>query len=505
MAVKRPSVAQLQEVARSLGIHLTDEHAATYNTVLQPNFDAYDLIDSLPDFVPKVTYPRTPGYRPGGEENKFGAWYIKTTIKGASKGKLAGKTVAIKDNVCVAGVPMMNGASTLEGYIPNVDATVVTRLLDAGATVAGKAVCEHFCFSGGSHTSASGPVHNPRRMGYSAGGSSSGSAALVASGEVDLAIGGDQGGSVRIPASYCGIYGMKPSHGLVPYTGIMPIELTIDHTGPMTANVTDNALMLEVLAGPDGLDPRQHAGRESQPYTELMKAGVKGLKIGIVTEGFGWPNSMPALDAQVRKAAKRFTELGAKVADVSVPMHLMGLAIWLPVAAEGATQQMMKDNGHGFNWKGLYVTSMVDFHAGWKARADELSDPLKLTMVLGEYFIKHYRGHFYAKAQNLTRQLTQAYDDALKDFDLLLMPTLPITATKLPAPGASIEEIVGRALEMIANTAPFDSTGHPAMSIPCGLVDGLPVGMMLVGRRYEEATIYCGAYAFEQAGDWQSI
>ncbi len=193
------------------------------------------------------------------------------------------------------------------------------------------------------------------------------------------------------------------------------------------------------------------------------------------------------------------------MASTSVPMHLMGLAIWLPVAAEGATQQTMKDNGHGFNWKGLYVTSMVDFHAGWKARADELSGPLKLTMILGEYFIKHYRGHFYAKAQNLTRQLTQAYDDAFKDFDLLLMPTLPITATKLPAPGASTEDIVARALEMVANTAPFVSTGHPAMSIPCGLVDGLPVGMMLVGRRYEEATINRGAYAFEQAGDWQAL
>jgi len=505
MAVKRPSVAQLKEVANGLGIHLTDEQAASYNALLQPNFDAYDLIDSLPDFVPQVSYPRTPGYRPGGEENKYGAWYMKSTIKGASKGKLVGKTVAIKDNVCVAGVPMMNGSSTMEGYVPNVDATVVTRLLDAGATIAGKAVCEHFCFSGGSHTSSSGPVHNPRRMGYSAGGSSSGSAALVAAGEVDLAIGGDQGGSIRMPASYCGVYGMKPSHGLVPYTGIMPIELTIDHTGPITANVTDSALMLEVLAGPDGLDPRQHAGREAQPYTELMRGGVKGLKIGIVTEGFGWDNSMPALDAQVRKAAKRFTELGARVAEVSVPMHRMGLAIWLPVAAEGATQQMMKDNGHGFNWKGLYVTSMIDFHAGWRARADELSDPLKLTMVLGEYFIKNYRGHFYAKAQNLTRQLTQAYDDAFKDFDLLLMPTVPLTATKLPGPGASIEEIVGRALEMLANTAPFDCTGHPAMSIPCGLVDGLPVGMMLVGRRYEEGTIYRGAYAFEQAGDWQSL
>jgi amidase len=298
---------------------------------------------------------------------------------------------------------------------------------------------------------------------------------------------------------------MKPTHGLVPYTGIMPIELTIDHTGPMTATVADNALMLEVLAGPDGLDPRQHAGREAQQYTELMKGGAKGLRIGIVSEGFGLGNSMPAVDAQVRKAAERFKQLGAKVGEVSVPMHSMGLAIWLPIAAEGATQQMMKDNGHGFNWKGLYATSMVDWHAGWKSRADELSESLKLTMVLGEYFIKHHRGHFYAKAQNLTRQLKQAYDDAFKDFDLLLMPTLPLTATKLPAAGAPVEEIVARALEMIANTAPFDITGHPAMSLPCGLADGLPVGLMLVGKHYDEGTIYRGAHAFEQAGDWQTM
>ena len=134
--------------------------------------------------------------------------------------------MALKDNVCVAGVPMMNGASTLEGYMPDVDATVVTRVLDAGATVVGKVHCEYFCFSGGSHTSAAGPVHNPRKYGYSAGGSSSGSAAIIVTGEADMAIGGDQGGSIRMPASYCGIVGMKPTWGLVPYTGIMPIELT---------------------------------------------------------------------------------------------------------------------------------------------------------------------------------------------------------------------------------------------------------------------------------------
>jgi amidase len=505
MSIKRPTIDQLQQVALSLGIHLSESEVSTYNTLLQANFDAYDAIDAMPDHQPMVSYPRTPGYRPSSEENRYGAWYVKTDIKGKSGGKLAGKTVVLKDNICLAGVPMMNGASTLEGYVPNVDATVVTRLLDAGATVVGKAVCEYFCFSGGSHTSASGPVHNPHRAGFSAGGSSSGSAALVAAGEANLAIGGDQGGSIRIPSSFCGIYGMKATHGLVPYTGVMPIELTIDHTGPMTNNVTDNAMLLEVLAGPDGLDPRQHAGQLAKPYSELMKDGIKGLRIGIVTEGFGWPQSDPVVNDKVRKAAKVFAKLGAIVSEVSVPMHSVGPAIWLPIAAEGGTQQMMKDNGHGFNWKGLYVTSMVDFHANWRQRADELPDTLKLTMVLGEYSIQHYRGHFYAKAQNLGRELTAAYDSALSDFDLLLMPTLPMTATPLPKLGAPIEESISRAFEMVPNTCPFNVTGHPSMSIPCGLVDGLPVGMMLTGRFHDEATIYRAAYAFEQAGDWKSI
>ena len=211
---------------------------------------------------------------------------MKTSVKGASKGPLKGKTVALKDNVMLAGVPMMNGAATLEGYVPDLDATIVTRILDAGGEIVGKAHCEAFCLSGGSHTNASGPVHNPHKMGYSAGGSSSGSAALVVAGEVDMAIGGDQGGSIRIPASYCGIVGLKPTHGLVPYTGVMPIEIFIDHTGPMTANVADNALMLETLAGPDGYDPRQY-NVETHAYTEALGGEAKGLRIAVVSEGSG--------------------------------------------------------------------------------------------------------------------------------------------------------------------------------------------------------------------------
>ena len=178
MAVRRPTLDQLRSVAEDLGMHMGDEELKSYDALMQANYAAYEAVDAMPDYVPAVKYPRTPGYRPEGEENKYNAWYVKTEIKGAPSGKLAGKTIALKDNICLAGVPMMNGASTLEGYTPDTDATIVTRMLDAGGTIIGKVHCEYFCFSGGSHTSAAGPVHNPRKFGYSAGGSSSGSAAI---------------------------------------------------------------------------------------------------------------------------------------------------------------------------------------------------------------------------------------------------------------------------------------------------------------------------------------
>ena len=188
MAIKRPTREQLSDMAAGFGFHLDSRQLAEYDDALQANFDAYDAIDALPDYLPVVAYPRTPGYRPEGDENRYGAWARKSTIHGAADGKLRGRTVVVKDNICVAGVPMRNGSTTFEGYVPDVDATVVTRVLDAGGTIAGKSTCEYYCFSGGSHTSASGPVHNPRKAGHSSGGSSSGSGALVASGEVDMAL-----------------------------------------------------------------------------------------------------------------------------------------------------------------------------------------------------------------------------------------------------------------------------------------------------------------------------
>jgi amidase len=504
MAVQLPSPEQMRDVARQCGLSLSDADAGSFRTLMAGSIAAYNLIDAMPDEVPPVRYPRTPGYRPEPAENPRNAWYRKTTIKGAPGGKLKGKRVAIKDNVMVAGVPMMNGASTLEGFMPDFDATIVTRILDAGAEIIGKTHCECFCLSGGSHTNATGPVHNPHKMGYSAGGSSSGSAVVVALGEADMAIGGDQGGSIRMPASFSGIYGMKPTWGLVPYTGIMPIEIFVDHTGPMTATVADNALLLEVIAGDDGYDPRIKAPKV-QAYSQMLEGGAKGLRVAVVKEGFQQPNAEPAVNAKVQTAAKRLADLGARVEEVSIPMHLMGPAIWTPIGTEGLTQTMMWGDGYGLSRPDLDAVSRMDFHRGWRQRANDMSETTKLFLMLGTYINNIYGPRYYGKAMNISRRLAAAYDQALHQYDLLLMPTTPMKATPLPGPESSREEYVQRALEMISNTAPFDISHHPAMSLPCGMVDGLPVGLMLVGKHFDEPTVYRAAYAFEQSGDWKKM
>lgn len=505
MAIQPPSTTQLIEVGRQLGITLSKQDAAEYLECMEPLIAGYNTVDSMPDNLPPVKYPRTPGYRPDEGENKYNAWYVKTEIKGAPKGKLAGKRVAIKDNICVAGVPMMNGASVLEGYTPDVDATVVSRILDAGGEIAGKAHCEYLCFSGGSHTNSTGrPVQNPWKEGHTTGGSSSGSAALVAAGEVPMALGCDQAGSVRIPSSYSGICGMKATHGLVPYTGVMPIEMTLDHCGPMTDTVQNNALLLEVIAGEDGLDPRQY-GAHAAEYTKHLDGKISDLRIGVVEESFGHANSEPDVDEKVRAAAKRLEKLGAKVETISIPMHLHSVAIWTPIGVEGTVDCMMLGNGFGTNWRGLYVTSLLDTYSSWRHRADELSHSLTYVILLGQYMLNQYGGHHYAKAQNLSRRLRAAYDQALSKVDLLLMPTLPLKATPIPPPDAPRSLVIQRAHEMFPNTAAFDATGHPALTIPCGLGDGLPIGLQFVGRHYDEETIYRAAYAFEQSEDWQKM
>jgi amidase len=499
-----PTARQVRRAAEELGLDLTDDQIERYLPLLDGALDYYRKLDSMPDFRPEVRYPRSPGRFPSEKEDPLGAWYVKTSVKGAPDGLLAAERVVLKDNICLAGVPMMIGSSIVEGYVPDVDATVVTRILDAGGEIAGKAKCEHLSRAGGSHTASTGPVRNPHNPEHSTGGSSSGCGAIVAAGEVTMAIGGDQAGSLRFPASFCGINGLKPTWGLVPYTGVAPLEHTLDHVGPMTATVEENARLLEAIAGPDdGLDPRQGA-LEVSSYLEALEGGVEGLRIGVLVEGFGVDLSEPEVDGAVRDAADRLSSLGAEVTEVSVPEHGLGLAALLPIFLQGNIA-VFKADCLPTGWRGLYVTSLGHAFGGWRDRANELSEGLKLELLLAEHVEATYRQRHYAKAQNLSRRLRRAYDGALSEHDLLLMPTVPHRAPRIPSPDAPLEERLAPTLEATTNTAPFNCTGHPAMSVPCARRDGLPIGMSLVGRWYGEATIYRAAYAFEQSCDWERV
>lgn len=497
-----PTPAELKSTGSELGLELSDAESRELADILDPVFGAYDFLDAAPDALPEVRYPDRPYEFPAPEDNPYKAWYVRTSIKGAASGPLSGRTVAIKDVIFVAGVPMMNGASILEGFVPDYDATVVTRLLDAGAEITGKAVCEYFCVSGSSCTASTGHVDNPRKPGYSTGGSSSGCGALVAAGHVDMAVGSDQAGSVREPASWSGVCGMKPTFGLVPFTGAMSQEFCVDHLGPITANVADNALMLEVLAGHDGYDGRQQ-NLVIHKYTDALGKDVRGMKIGVLKEGFGQDFSDEAVDECVRAAAARYKSMGAVVGEVSIPEQLTGIAVWAGILFDGLWQTM-RFAGLGQNYEGVYSPAQFAAMEHWLDRLGETPANVQLLMLAGKY-LERFHGRYYFKAKNLGFRLRAAYDAALKEYDLLLLPTARRLPRPNPAPLNTLtaREVFANTMVNIENTCQTDVTGHPGMSIPCGMRDGLPIGMMLIGNRFDEPAIYRAAHAFEQSGDWK--
>jgi amidase len=499
MPIHEPGDAALARIAADARLGITPDDLAAYAAAARGLLQSWNAVERLhARSVP--AQPERAWSWPTEEENPLGAWYVRTEIREAAGGPLAGRTVAIKDNTAVAGIPMMNGSATVEGFIPGEDATVVTRLLAAGAVITGKAVCEDLCFSGGSHTSKSGPVRNPWDPARSAGGSSSGSAALVAAGAADLAIACDQGGSIRIPSAFCGVVGHKPTHGLVPYTGAFPIEQTIDHIGPVGRTVTDVALMLSVIAGADGADPRQGAGAQPTDYLAALGQPPDGLQIGVVTEGFGHPNSEPEVDDTVRAAIETLRGVGLSARDVSIPWHRHGAAIWDVISVEGGTWQMVDGNGYGRNWKGRYDPELIAYYGErWRADPSRFSETVKLVALAGRHALGSGHGRYYAMARNLEARLAAAYDDALARFDVLVMPTLPIRASLLPGSDAPVAEVLARGLEMLANVCPFDVTGHPACTVPAGLAGGLPVGLMIIGRKADDATVLRVAHALETA------
>lgn len=498
MRYEPPSAETIIAAGQRLGMAISSEAAMSFARYGAELAFAYRRVDDLQESWPPPNPSDRAFTKPTAEENCFGAWLVKSAITRNLGGKLSGKRIAVKDTIAVAGLPMTDGTNFL-AHVPDFDATVVSRMLDCGGEIAGKAVCEFLSYSSGSHTAVTGFVESPVKHGYSTGGSSSGSAALVAAREVDMAIGGDQAGSIRIPASHCGLYGLKPTWGRVPYTGAVSSEFVIDHLGPITATVEDNALLLECIAGSDPLDPRTAGTPAPDNYSAAIGQSVSTLSIAVMAEGFGHRNSMPEVDAAVHRATEEFVRLGVKVDTISMPWHRDGLSVWLVFAMEGYFANLMRGNGFGGNHDGLHWSALNDGIACWHDNPDQLPPNLKLGMLMGEDAGTRYRHHYFVKAMNLVRQLRAAYDRVLSRYDVLLVPTVPATARPLPSHQASLETIVDLAFENIDNTCPFNLTHHPALTVPCGVADGCPIGMMLITRPFAEATLYAAAAAYEHA------
>ncbi|KAI2777994.1 putative amidase [Daldinia loculata] len=518
---------ELQPILAKAGLELPttllEDHGAFISSL-------DDIIASLPDDksilpYPDLTkYPRTDIHVP--EDNELGAWATKVTAKciNPTSDLLRGRTIALKDNMAFAGVRCTNGTSMVD-WTPNIDATVVTRVLDAGATIVGKAACENSCLEGMSGTAVTGQVHNPFAKGYSAGGSSSGSGRLVATGSVDLAFGCDQGGSIRIPASSCGIVGLKPTWGLVPYTGILSLDATIDHVGPMTKNVRDCALFLEAIAGPDGWDDRQPPlGLEGDRLKFVAPVDLtlgkepakmlEGFKIGVLSEGFEVPGQDTAVVTSVKSAIEKFKSLGAEVASVSVPLHKEAPLLWacaLPLP--GGRQSLLGDmDGR----KQLYLTDRAELIGSklTQSQFDALG-PGASNMYIGYLWIQEkYGAKVQGKAMNLLKATSDAYDKALEAFDVLVMPTLPYPPPRLPEPESNEgpRNYLARTTGLIANTCPFNNSGHPALSLPVGFVPAredptikLPTAIQIVGRKYADVDCLKVAAAWEKEFDWKVL
>ncbi len=503
MSFESPSAADVAAIAATYGITLDAAQSAQFQTWLAPFVAGLRALDGMPEPLPEVKHRERSWRVPSMAENPYGAWYVRTEIPGAPRGPLAGWRVAIKDNLLVAGVPLANGTDFLDGCVPEFDATVVTRLLDAGGTIIGKAACEYMCVSGGSSTSRSGTVENPRKPGWSAGGSSSGSAALVAAGEVELGIACDQAGSVRIPSSLCGTVGMKATHGVVPYTGILGMEAVIDNCGPITATVAQNALALECMAGADGVDPRQ-MGAVVKRYTDGIGRGIDGLRIGVLREGFGHALSEPEVDECVRAAAAQLGRLGARVEEISIPEHPQVISVWAGLITDGLAMTLDL-NAVPMNLGTPFSPAVHMAMERWRGAVRTAPPNMQVLVFLGRALASQH-GRYYVRARNLRGWAQGVYDRALAGCDALLLPTTVSRARRHPVPGTPTwaEEVLWQSFNTVVNTAQFDATGHPALTLPCGLRDGLPVGLQLVGRHYDEPVLYRIGHAFEQSGDWQA-
>jgi aspartyl-tRNA(Asn)/glutamyl-tRNA(Gln) amidotransferase subunit A len=423
----------------------------------------------------------------------------RARASGAALGPLAGVPVALKDNLCVRGMRTTASSRILDTFIPPYDATVVRRLETAGAVIVGKTNCDEFAMGSSNENSAYGPVRNPWATDRTPGGSSGGSAAAVASRSAAVALGSDTGGSIRQPASFCGVVGLKPTYGRVSRYGLLAFASSLDQIGPLARTAADAALMLGVLAGPDPCDAT--ASQQPVPdFTAALTGDIKGLRIG-VPRGFVTDGVSEGVRRAFDEALDTLRQEGASLVDVELPHARYAIPVYYLVATAEASSNLARYDGvrYGHRAAGDGNPGLKEMYS--RTRDEGFGPEVKRRIMLGTYVLSAgYYDAFYLKAQQVRTLLRHDYDAAFEKVDVVAMPTSPTPPFRL---GEKTDDPLQMYLADVF-TVSANLAGLPAISVPCGFSDRLPIGLQLTGQLFDESTLLRVADAYQRVTDWHT-
>lgn len=460
----------------------------------EKSFTAAEVVSALFERIKEVE-PKVDAFLTLCEESAMAqAKAVDEKVKaGAPLGKFAGVPIAIKDNISTDGIKTTCASKMLFDYVPPYDATVVKKLKEEDAVIIGKTNMDEFAMGSSNENSAFKKTRNPCDLDRVPGGSSGGSAAAVAAGLAPVSLGSDTGGSIRQPAAFCGLVGLKPTYGLVSRFGLVAFGSSLDQIGPFSKDVKDCAMTLEVIQGMDPLDSTSFRGEYKGGYMESLADGVNGMKIGVPKEFFQ-SGLDPEIAASIKAAIETFRKLGAEVSEMSLPVTEEGLSAYYVISSAEASSNLARFDGIRYGYRPDEFDGVYDLME--KSRTEAFGTEVKRRIMLGTYVLSSgYYDAYYNKAQKLKRLIKDQFKDAFADYDLILSPTSPVLPFKI---GEKSENPLEMYLADIY-TININLAGIPGLSMPCGFSEsGLPIGLQIIGPHFGEEKILKAAYALEQ-------
>ena len=415
---------------------------------------------------------------------------------GEEIGLLAGIPIGLKDNLCTKGISTTCASRILQNFVPPYESTVTQKLADAGTVMVGKTNMDEFAMGGSTETSAYQITANPWDVTRVPGGSSGGSAAAVSADECVVALGSDTGGSIRQPASFCGIVGMKPTYGLVSRYGLVAFASSLDQIGPLGRSVEDTAILLNAIAGYDPKDATS-LKVEVPDYTQFLTSDIKGKKVGVIRETFE-EGLDPEVEKTIRAAIAQLKDLGAEIQEISCPRFRYGIAAYYIIAPSEASANLARYDGVRYGARAEDAENLMDMYL--KTRSEGFGAEVKRRIMIGTYALSAgYYDAYYLQAQKVRTLIKQDFEQAFSQVDVLVSPTAPTTAFKM---GEKTADPLSMYLTDLM-TIPVNLAGLPGLSLPCGFdAQGLPIGLQMIGNVLREDQIFQVASAYEQATEW---